>query len=505
MNILNAENKGTDKIVNIKLTDIYPDPENRRVGGFDEIKLKELSASIKSIGVMQPIIVRKKHSGRYDLVAGERRWRASKIANRGTIPAVVKDLTDEDVLHFQVIENLQREDIHPLDECHGFFRLMTGSIPYTPRDIANEIGKSESYVTQRLKLKNLIPEAETAFEENKILLGHAILIARLETEGQKKAFNFLSRDKYVYLPSISSFRAWIDQNIYLDLTNAAFPKKDDNLIKEADSCIMCRKRTDWDPALFPEINERAFCLDAKCFNKKLEQHLENQKEIERPFITDGYGFGETPAGTYMPWDVTRWKPEWDEPENEEEVPDKLTFEECLIVSGPERGKIVLAKIKVDEETKEDPEEIARHKAEKREDDISRMKHEIFNNKLFEETLGKFTNPAVHITSHEGLILNIEALIGNYQVLDNIPRTLDANGWAKIENPDDIISDLKSMSEYKLMVLLQEIIIENLIPSYWDKDNSKLKDIAAEKGVDIESLQHESRLEAEVKYEEKHTV
>ena len=506
MNILNANNKDTDKIVNIKLTDIYPDPENRKVGGFDEIKLKELSNSIKSIGVMQPIIVRKKSSGGYDLIAGERRWRASKLANRETIPSVVKVLTDEDVLHFQIIENLQREDIHPLDECHGFFRLMTGSLAYTPRDIAIEIGKSESYVTQRLKLKNLIPKAVEAFEENKIHLGHAILIARLESDGQIEALKYtIPSHHWESQATVKLLREWIERNIYLNLTKAVFSKKDNNLIKEASACLACNKRTDWDPALFPEINDEAFCLDAKCFNAKLEQHIENQKELDIPHIAGDYS--KPPEGAYKMYEVTQWNPDWDDPDPQDniEVPDKLTFEECLVVTGPDRGKIVLARIdsETDDEDEESPEEIKKRKAEQREDDILRKQFEIFNDKVFKEILENLKAQDYMIVSKEFLVLTIKALLDT-QIMYHIDLTKKAHGWVETEQ-EDIFSELTNLNTYELITLLQEIIIEGLIPGWWDKESdTTFTDFAKEKGVDIESLQHESRLEAEAKYEEEKT-
>jgi ParB family transcriptional regulator, chromosome partitioning protein len=118
----------SDFIREIPLEQIQPHPSNRRVGGFDPEKLKQLAESIKAIGVQQPAVVREitgeNQIRRYELVAGERRWRASKLAGKETLPCVVRELDDAQALRIQIVENLQREDVHPLDEANGYARLL---------------------------------------------------------------------------------------------------------------------------------------------------------------------------------------------------------------------------------------------------------------------------------------------------------------------------------------------------------------------------------------------
>lgn len=503
MKIITGKN---EVIEQIKLTHIHPDPENRKVGGFDEEKLKELSRSIKSIGVQQPIILRKSISGasyEYDLVAGERRWRASKIAGNETIPAVVRDLSDADVLHIQVIENIQREDIHPLDECNGYFRLLSGSITYTTSDIANEVGKSESYVSQRLRLKHLIPKAVEAFEENKILLGHAILIARLEPDDQKKSLKYtLPAHEWDSLRPVKYLHEWIESEIYLNLTKAAFPKKADNLIKEADSCLNCRKRTDWDPALFPEIDDEAFCLDKECFNKKIEQHLEKQKKIERPYIAGDWSY-QTPEGdAYRQHEVTRWNPEWDDPENKEymQAPDKLTFEECLVVTGPERGKVVLARIDTGEDEEENPEVVAQYKAEEREKVILKIQFEKLNKKLYDATLEKQKVKGFQLDA-EMLRMIIKMLFSD----DYYGSDLTLEAYDIKEPEQEMLEKLQNLTIYNLREFIIHLVIEKLIPEWWMDEDTLLLNYAESKEVDVESLTLEAAIEAEAEYEENHQV
>ena len=131
---------------------------------FDEAKLAELADNIKQHGVLQPILLRPLPdggSGTYELVAGTRRYRASKLAKRESIPATVRELTDAQALELQVIENVQRVDVHPLDEAQGYAALIElQPDAYTVETIAARVGRSPAYVNGRLRLIQLIAEAK---------------------------------------------------------------------------------------------------------------------------------------------------------------------------------------------------------------------------------------------------------------------------------------------------------------------------------------------------------
>src|ERR1700722_20299133 len=158
---------------------------------FDEAKLAELAANIHMHGVLQPILVRPLPGGEpdaFELVAGARRYRASKLAERETIPASIRELTDAECLELQLIENLQRADVHELDEARGYAALMQlqpGS--YTVETLAEKIGRSEKYVYARLRLTHLIKEVQQAFYNGKFSVAHAFEMARLEPDDQKRA------------------------------------------------------------------------------------------------------------------------------------------------------------------------------------------------------------------------------------------------------------------------------------------------------------------------------
>jgi len=180
-------------------------------------------------------------AGTYELVAGARRFRASKLAKRDTIPATVRELTDAQALELQVIENVQRVDVHPLDEAQGYAALI-GLQPetYTVESIASRVGRSPAYLNARLRLIQLIPEAKQAFYEDKLTVAHAFEIARLQPNDQRRALQecfpqyrnavAILKDKKAEAATVRELRAWIEREIHLDLTNAPFNPQDETLL-----------------------------------------------------------------------------------------------------------------------------------------------------------------------------------------------------------------------------------------------------------------------------------
>lgn len=162
----------------IPLDDIQPGDNVRKT--FDQSGLEELAASIKEHGVIQPVIVVPHPNGRgYQLVAGERRWRASQLAGLQTIPAVVRDMTPEQVLQVMIVENLQREDVLPIEEAQGFRRLLDLAT-WTQTQLAERIGKSQAHVANRLRLLKLPAEVQKNVAAGKLPVSHALLLLRLE-------------------------------------------------------------------------------------------------------------------------------------------------------------------------------------------------------------------------------------------------------------------------------------------------------------------------------------
>lgn len=168
------------KIQELPVESIMPNPEQPRKN-FDENALKELAESIKQKGVLQPIIVRKDPSGGYIIVAGERRWRASKMAGLQKIPSVVMDVSREESLEVALIENIQRDDLGPLEMAEAFKRLIE-EFGYTQEALASKIGKDRATVANYLRLLNLPPDVKEALKKGSITMGHAKAILSLPTK-----------------------------------------------------------------------------------------------------------------------------------------------------------------------------------------------------------------------------------------------------------------------------------------------------------------------------------
>ncbi|GJM47541.1 chromosome partitioning protein ParB [Weissella soli] len=162
-----------DSVREIELTKIIANPyQPRRV--FDENALRELANSIKENGVLQPIIVRhtEDDASRYELLAGERRWRASQLAGLATIPAVVRKFDDTTMLQAAILENLQREDLSPIEEAQAYKMMMT-SLQLTQEQVAKRLGKARSAVANTLRLLNLPAEVQSLVDTNQLSMGQA--------------------------------------------------------------------------------------------------------------------------------------------------------------------------------------------------------------------------------------------------------------------------------------------------------------------------------------------
>ena len=168
----------------IEVDHIDSNPEQPRLA-FDEATLEELAASIREHGVLQPILVRPIDSGRYQLIAGERRWRASRIAGLQTIPALVEDIDDDTALEISIIENLQREDISPLDEASMYDRMIRDH-GYSIRKLADKLGKDKGYLENRLRLADAPPEVRELVSLRKDTLSHAYELMKVQDPKRRK-------------------------------------------------------------------------------------------------------------------------------------------------------------------------------------------------------------------------------------------------------------------------------------------------------------------------------
>lgn len=164
----------TDSMVStstLNINEIIPNKEQPRKT-FDETALEELADSIRQHGVLQPLLVRPLTSGGYQLVAGERRWRASRLAELKEVPVIIKELSDTEAMEIAIIENLQREDLNPIEEAEGLQALID-KCGYTQEQVANSVGKSRPAITNALRLLKLPEEVREMAKDGTISAGHA--------------------------------------------------------------------------------------------------------------------------------------------------------------------------------------------------------------------------------------------------------------------------------------------------------------------------------------------
>jgi len=249
-------------------------PTNPRKS-FPEAAMAELIESVKQHGILTPIMARSWPVGYpwtgdmplYEVVAGERRFRAAKAAGLFLIPAMVRDLTDEQVLEIQVIENLQREGVHPLEEAEGY-ELMMKNYDYTAEQIGEKIGKSRSYIFGRLKLLALDADSRRLFSGGLLNASTALLVARIPTAAlrAKAVKDITEKDHNGDTKSVRQAKRWVRDRYTLRLSEASFPIDDGTLCGGA--CGDCPKRTGNMQALDDEIESPDVCTDPDCFHEK---------------------------------------------------------------------------------------------------------------------------------------------------------------------------------------------------------------------------------------------
>lgn len=173
--------KSNNEIIEISLDELRPNPyQPRKI--FDEAALNELASSIKEHGVFQPIIVKKSIRG-YEIIAGERRYRASKIAGLKTVPAIVKDFSDDEMMQIALLENLQRENLTSIEEAKAY-KSIIDSMHITQDELAKKVGKSRSHITNMIGLLKLPGSVQDMILYNKMSMGHARVLSKLEDQKQ---------------------------------------------------------------------------------------------------------------------------------------------------------------------------------------------------------------------------------------------------------------------------------------------------------------------------------
>jgi ParB family transcriptional regulator, chromosome partitioning protein len=320
---------------------------------FDEDAMRELAASIRENGVLQPLLVRPRTERSFEIVFGERRYRGAAMAEKETVPVCIREMTDAQVLEAQLIENLQRQDVHPLHEAQGFAALLRLEEPkYSIELIAAKCGKSAGYVASRLRLTELAPAAVEAFIKDEIGLGHALLLAKLQIGQQEEALAACwqesyaggSKPKRILLP-VRHLREWIEHTILLELASAPFSKEDAALVPEAGSCVECPKRTGHNTLLFEGIAaQHDSCSDPACYAAKVDAHVKRTVTAKPKLIQITTAYGKPVEGSPVVPRNQYVEIRQEKPKNkyQQEAPEYKTCKyttEAIVADGTDKGEI----------------------------------------------------------------------------------------------------------------------------------------------------------------------
>lgn len=260
-----------ERRADIPLAKLHESPFNkRRVWG----DVDGIAASMREHGVLENLYARPHPTerGQYELVFGHRRFRAAKLAELKTVPCVVRELTDAQVVEAQCIENGQRQDVHPLDEAESFEQLMKVG-KATADEVAAKLGKSRSHVFQRLKLLSLCEKVRKAFAEDQISASVALCIARIP--GEKLQLDALKEMNPVWRQDPIGAREAlriVQERFMLRLADAPFDRGDATLVASAGTCAACPKRTGNQAELFADVSSADICTDPNCFAEKKSAH-----------------------------------------------------------------------------------------------------------------------------------------------------------------------------------------------------------------------------------------
>lgn len=323
---------------------------------FEDSALNELAASIRSQGILSPLLVRPLTERSFEIVAGARRYRAAQLAEAETVPVRIVNLTDAEALEAQLIENLQRRDVHPLEEAQGFRALLNLDDPkYSIEQIAAKTGKSPAYCAQRVKLTELTAAVTEAFAKEDIGVGHALLLAKLQSAEQEQALSACFREdwnggqgkaKRILLP-VRHLHHWIEQNILLILKDAPFSKTDPNVNPAAGACVDCPKRTGGNALLFADIKQDA-CTDPACYQSKLDGFVAQTITAKPKLVQISSAFGPTTTSTdgrsaALPRNkYIEIKPQDPNAKKHRDWPEYQTCKsmtEAIVTEGTEKGEI----------------------------------------------------------------------------------------------------------------------------------------------------------------------
>jgi ParB family chromosome partitioning protein len=486
----------------IPLDQLHESPDNTR-RRYNEKKMLELVESVRSNGVLVPLIVREMHDGDdvvlgYEIIAGSRRFRAAQAAEKEKIPAVIRDVTDEEALEINIYENDQREDVHPLEQAAGYQKLLQRP-GYDMAALCAKFSRSETFFYKRLQLLKMIQSAQDRFLEDEITLGHAEAIARLQPKDQiealKQCFDirWINGKNVPVLCSVKEIESWIQREILLDLHAAPFSKTDD-IIEKACPCVTCHKRTGFTPALFDDIAKKDTCTDPSCYHAKLQKHIELKKaeaqESEEKLLnlaTRSWTSGNEDKKIPDLLLLDKWR--------EVKKKDKCEFVKKGIVVAGDRdlGKVLQVCTNTKCKThfgnaityNVDPKEKERLRKEK----LQKQLAKIVNDRVLSEVIARV--PRDFDRSDFELIAGILASRHNDEALKPICDRYNwgpgKNDWGQTAWEPSVIANLSLLSDHELLKMIIELCLL-IRPVQLDSDVKRLHSAADRYGVDVKAVE-----------------
>lgn len=282
----------TYEAVELLVAKIKPRITNRKISPES---VRELAANILQNGLQTPITVRPEGEGHL-IVAGERRWLAHKELDRETIMCFIRKMDDDEAEEFALIENLMRENLHPIEEAQQF-EIILRHPDYTIDRLVKRVSKDLPYVRKRLELLKLISPVRKLFLEGRIGVEQAKQLCRIPADQQKAYLQWIGpMDDGRGMPAAPKIDEWIQHNVMLDLSKAPFDTSSTELVKKAGACLVCPKRTGFDKALFDDVKKGDFCLDAVCFNGKVDRliNITLKAEPKTVQVSTAHSFDERP-------------------------------------------------------------------------------------------------------------------------------------------------------------------------------------------------------------------
>ncbi len=526
-------NGGDVRPMMLDVKSIHPSKTNPRKT-FDDAAHKELVSSIKTHGLLQPILVRPINGGsKYEIVAGERRYRAAKEAGLPEVHVIVRKLTDMQAREIQIVENLQRKDVHALEEALGYKSLLDlrdgGKALYTIESIAERVGKSVSYVYQRLKLADLSEPFQRQFIEHPMAFtaGHAILVARLTAKDQDRLLKeFWRPDHRGDFPSVRALQQVIYERLMLKLDAAPWKREDPTFATvnakeinphakpakdplsssksstygELPACSVCPFNTCVSAQLFTDIHgpvdsEKKMtrdcrCTNPPCYETKMTIHLSRQQAelsakhpdlvpVSRSYALDPVQAkrlpGVLPAASY-----------------EEVKPNAKNAKPALVVDGNDRGTVIYVAPPAKARSNT-PERRERPVAERLKELNDRIAAATRKNVLFEmsKPTAKAASALKGIDAH--LALDLAAFAISEGLDTNERKKFFGEAFDKDYSYESIRRTMEKFEKPKLVVaLLGGVYGRMALASHWTDGHALLLDAAKHFGVDVKKIETETR-------------